>query len=67
MKKRDFILAGLILMAAPMSAQQSGPVRTDQDSKQVFEQTFEDDFEAWSAAEVDTINGVFYYINGTTA
>lgn len=66
MKKRDFILAGLILLAAPMSAQ-NGPVRTDQDSKLVFEQKFEDDFDAWSAALVDTIDGVFYYKNNKTA
>ena len=63
MKKRDLILAGLILMAAPLSAQQNGPVRTDQDSKLVFEQKFEDDFDAWSAAEVDRIESLYYYKN----
>ena len=60
MKKRDFILAGLILLAAPLSAQ-NGPVRTDQDAKIVFEQNFEKDFAAWQAELVDTINGVYYY------
>lgn len=61
MKKRDLILAGLILMAAPLSAQQNGPVRTDQDSKVIFSQDFEGDYDAWSSEVVDQINGVDYY------
>ena len=60
MKKRDLIFAGLILLAAPMSAQ-NGPVRTDQDSKVIFSQDFEGDYDAWSSEVVDQINGVDYY------
>jgi len=58
--KKNLLFAGLILAAAPICAQDE-PTRTPQDAKVIFEQNFEDDWDAWQAAEIDRITSVEYY------
>ena len=60
MKKRDLLIAGLLLMGVPAFAQ-DGPEFTSQDSRMVFMQTFESDWETWTSTPIDTIKGVTYY------
>ena len=62
MRKFYLFLAGAFL-ALPLVAQNE-PIRNPQtDPKVIYEQNFEDDFDAWSKAVVDTINGLNYFKN----
>ena len=70
MKKRDFLFAGLLLMSAPMLAQElvpDGPTRTKDDAKvifdarQIFMQDFESDWESFQNDVIDVIPYIEYY------
>ena len=62
MRKFYLFLAGAFL-ALPLVAQNE-PIRNPQtDPKVIYEQNFEDDFDAWSKAVVDTIDGLNYFKN----
>ncbi len=58
MKQRDLIFAGLLFMGVPAIAQ---PTRTAQDAKVIFQQNFEQNWEAWQTTPVDTISQLEYY------
>lgn len=60
MRKFYLFLAGAFL-ALPLVAQNE-PIRNPQtDPKFIYEQNFEDDFDAWSTSVVDTIDGLDYF------
>ena len=60
MRKFYLFLAGAFL-ALPMVAQNE-PIRNPEtDPKLIYLQDFESDWDAWSTAVVDTINGLDYY------
>ena len=64
MKKRDFLFAGLLLMSAPMLAQEivpDGPTRTKDDARQIFMQDFEKDWDKWIDDTIDVITTIEYY------
>ena len=61
MKKRDFLFAGLLLMSAPMLAQEivpDGPTRTKDDARQIFMQDFEKDWDKWIDDTIDVITTI---------
>ena len=61
MRKFYLFLAGAFL-ALPMVAQNE-PIRNPEtDPKLIYLQDFESDWEAWSTARVDTIDGLDYYL-----
>jgi len=60
MKKSFTILALAAVTSAPVLAQ-DGPVRTDQDSKVIYFQDFEDSYESWSTHPSDSVVGMTYY------
>ena len=59
MKKRDLLLAGLLLMGVSAFAQPT--LNPDKDAKVIFTQTFEDDWDHWQSTPVDTIKIIEYY------
>lgn len=64
--KKNLLFAGLLLCAAPMFAQEgseTGPVRTSQDAKVMFEQDFEKDWDEFLNTEIDRITQMRYYVN----
>ena len=61
MKKRDLLLAGLLLMGVTAFAQSGPTLNPDKDAKVIFTQTFEDDWDHWQNTPVDTIKFLEYY------
>ena len=54
-------------LALPMVAQNE-PIRNPEtDPKEIYLQDFEDDWDDWSTAVVDTINGLDYFLNGAVS
>lgn len=61
MKQRDFLFAGLLLLAAPAFAQDGPTFDPTKDAKVVFVQDFESDWKTWSTTPVDSITKVQYW------
>jgi hypothetical protein len=65
MKKRDLLVAGLLLMGLPVVAQPD--LTNPQSAKVVFTQNFEADWEDWKNTEIDRITEIQYYVNTGTS
>ena len=61
MKKFYSLFAVALVASMPMVAQDDGPVRTDQDAREIFFQDFEGEWDIWSNTPVDSITKVKYY------
>ena len=61
MKKFYSLFAVALVASMPMVAQDDGPVRTDQDAREIFFQDFEGEWDTWSNTPVDSITKVKYY------
>jgi hypothetical protein len=69
MKKRDLLLAGLLLMGVPVFAQNHDPndgIDDSKDPKVIFFQGFEQDWNSWSTDSIDVIDELYYYKNHTS-
>lgn len=69
MKKRDLLLAGLLLMGVPVFAQNHDPndgLDDSKDPKVIFFQGFEQDWNSWSTDSIDVIDELYYYKNHTS-
>ena len=62
MKKRDLLFAGLLLAGVPVLAQ-TLVQHPETDPAVIFEQGFEQDWNAWSKDSIDVIDTIYYYVN----